>query len=706
MMDNNNKNFVCSVVCFAAVTISPVTHADDTAAENKAVEQVFVTTTREEKKLSELSESVGVLTDNDLKHISPSHPAEALNRIAGVHINNLGGEGHMTAIRQPITTAGVYLFLEDSIPTRPTGFFNHNGLYEINIPQSSRIEVIKGPASALYGSDAIGGVINVITKKAPDKTQAHVNLEAGSYGWRRGLFSGGGKLGEHTAARIDFNYTDNEGFRDEAKYDRSSVNIRLDSQLGDEFSVKFITSYSEINQAGVSSLEKDDYENNVEKNFYHSDIGFREVEALRLSAEMEYMLGQSHLFTATPFYRDNTMLMMPSWMVTYDPNIREYGFQSYGALLKYRYQFAQDAGEIILGLDVDSTPSDYLEEGIEVTHEDGIFTRYERTGTLLYDFEATQTSKSPYVHGDFRLTDQWLVNAGVRYDRFEVDYNNRLPESSADYSHRRPESRKLSYENTSPKLGVVYQFLPTHNAYANYRYAFRAPTVGALFRPGSSRDSTQLRAVNSTSAELGFRGVFHKNFSYEVALYDMNIEDDIVSIIDDDTRRIVNAGETQHKGVELGFDWVFSQNWQLGVSYTNTDQSYKDFSYVFFSRDCFCNQQINFAGNQVAKAPDSLTNMRLAYTPQSVEGLRVELEWVSMGEYFTDQTNTQKYDGHNLLNLRVNYDVNDSLGFYARLANITDERYSTYTSNQVNDPDLSYRPGKPQTLSAGFNWSF
>ena len=92
------------------------------------------------------------------------HPAEIVNRTPGVYVSNFGGEGHMTAIRQPITTKPVYAFLEDGVPIRSTGFFNHNALYEINIPQADRLEVIKGPGTAIYGSDAIGGVVNVFTR--------------------------------------------------------------------------------------------------------------------------------------------------------------------------------------------------------------------------------------------------------------------------------------------------------------------------------------------------------------------------------------------------------------------------------------------------------------------------------------------------------------------------------------------------------------
>lgn len=143
-------------------------HASPLAADTVSVlDTVVVTSSRESQEKRELAESVSVASQQDIETVQPGHPAELTNRMAGVHVNNLGGEGHMTAIRQPLTTQGVYLFLEDGIPTRPTGLFNHNGLYEINIPQAGGVEITKGPGSALYGSDSIGGVINVLTRPPP-----------------------------------------------------------------------------------------------------------------------------------------------------------------------------------------------------------------------------------------------------------------------------------------------------------------------------------------------------------------------------------------------------------------------------------------------------------------------------------------------------------------------------------------------------------
>lgn len=672
------------------------------------METVVVTSTREAKDSRDLAASVGVLGEGELSFVTPSHPAEALNRVAGVHINNLGGEGHMSAIRQPISTSGVYLFLEDGIPTRPSGFFNHNGLYEINIPQGSRLEVIKGPGSALYGSDAIGGVINSVTKAAPKEREIDINLESGSHGWQRLLFSGGSAVTASSAVRLDINATDSQGYRDESDYQRYSTTLRLDSQWSDHWGLKAIVSYTDVDQSGTSSLEEKGYKNNPTKNRFHDDIGFRLVEALRLSAELTYRPNEAQLLTITPFYRDNRMQMMPSWMVTFDPNLRDYQFESFGAQLKFRQNLAGGRGQVILGLDADYTPSSYEEQQIDVFQSGDIYSHYTATGTLNYDFDADQSTLSPYVHTEWKLGSQWLLSAGLRYDYYDVDYNDKGTANSA--RHLRPESQSLSFDELSPKLGLVYRFSDNHSAYVSYRHAFRAPTIGQLFRPGSSQDSTELRPVSSDSLELGLRGRLHPRWGYELAVYDMQVKDDIISFIDGFDRKTVNAGETQHRGIELSLHGNITEALTVNLAWTFTEQKYEDFPYIFqcFSPTCggFTRETRNFSGFDVGKAPETLGNLSLGYQPTFLPGSRFELEVQHLGEYFTDETNTATYDGHNLVNLRANYDINPQISVYARLMNLTDRRYSSYTANQVGDPDISYRPGLPRSAYVGVKLAF
>ena len=695
---------------FLVVPLSAIAGVQDSEDGVMMMETIVVTATREAKNKWELTESVSVLNESEIDKLSPSHPAEVLNRVAGVHINNLGGEGHMTAIRQPITTSGVYLFLEDGIPTRPTGFFNHNGLYEVNVPQSSRLEVTKGPGSALYGSDAIGGIINSVTKPAPEETEVTVNYEAGSDGWERVLFSVGTAITDNTGIRLDMNTTESDGFRDESEYQRYSTTLRLDSILNDEWMLKAVASYTNVDQSGVSELEEDDYKGDEERNLFHDDIGFREVEALRLSAEFSYQPNDEQLFTMTPFYRDNSMEMMPSWMVTFDPNTRDYQFQSYGLLLKYRQDLLDGNAQVVVGMDTDYTPSTYEEDDISLTKNGEIYTGHSRTGFQHYDFESEQLSISPYIHTEWQFAQRWRLTAGLRYDYFDVDYTDKLAGQTVDPSHLRPESQALSFDRWNPKFGLVYQYADQHNAYLSYRHAFRAPTIGDLFRPGSAIESTDLEPVTSKSIELGLRGQFGERLAYELAVYEMKVENDIVSFIDGVDRKSVNAGETRHRGIELTLQGDLTEELSFNLGWTYTEQEYEDFKYVFgyFSTNCFCfvQETRNFSGFDVGKAPKHMGNVSLAYRPHALKGAYFELEMEQVGQYYTDETNTSEYEGHRLVNLRASYEVTEAVEIYGRLMNLTDKRYSTFTSNQVGDPDISYRPGQPLSAFMGVRLKF
>lgn len=679
---------------------------------NTQLEKVVITSTQEETSIYNLAESVGVVSKQDILNISPSHPSEILNRTPGVYINNLGGEGHMTAIRQPISTSAVYLFLEDGIPTRPTGFFNHNGLYEVNIPQSERLEVTKGPGSALYGSDAIGGVINSISAKVPENKQSKIDTELGENGWQRFLFSAGAPINPYSGGAISINYTDNEGFRDDGDYSRGSLNGRFNYQLTHNTNVSNRLSFSKIDQSGVSSLEESDYKNHVNKNFYRGDVGAREVDALRFSSVITYTPSDDSLLTITPFYRNNESSMMPSWMVSYDPNFRVTQFESFGLLTKWRHHLSNQSS-FIAGLDIDHTPSSYKEFSIDVSSEEingqTYYTGFKQNGNIYYDYDAQQTSVSPYLHFEHKTKNDLTLSAGLRYDVFNVDYKNNLT-SQVDDSHKTPDSQTIEYSHLSPKAGVVYRLNDLNQVYANVRHAFRAPSVGTLFRSGKNINTTELKPVKTDSIEIGYRGYALNNISYELAIYYMEKTDDIVSVINSESDRVsLNSGESIHKGIELGLQASMTPEVTINTSFSYSEQTYGQFEYLYSCFTCsprVINQILNFDGNDIGKAPKTLGNIALRYEPIAFHGLMLEFEVEHVGQYYTDETNTNEYSGHELFNLRGRYQVNAELDVYTRVQNLTDKRYSTYTSNQVGSNEIDYRPGLPLTAYAGIRLAF
>lgn len=665
--------------------------------------EVSVTGTREETPKAETPATVDSVGEESVEFVHPAHPTEIMGRIAGVHVNVTNGEGHATAIRQPITTGAVYLYLEDGIPTRSTGFFNHNALYETNLPQAAGIEVTKGPGTSLYGSDALGGIVNVITKPTPTEPLTEVNLEVGEAGWRRFLGSVGTPVGEG-GVRGDLNLTHTDGWRDGTEYDRQSANVRWDGYMGGA-SLKVLFTGSNIEQqtAGTSRLSEDDYEDDPTKNYY--PISFRDVQAYRLAFAYEKEDADS-LLSVTPYLRSNTMEYMPNWSFRYDPNITETGHNSFGLQLKYRQDFAPNRTRLVVGTDLDYSPGSRLEHSIDAFDDDGdkVFERY-TVEEVIYDYDVTFVGVSPYLHLETSLSERTRLNAGLRYDSIRYDYDNKMADGALtitrpasmfrDATYNHPSDDTVDFSHLSPKLGLTYAFSNALNGFVSYRHAFRAPSEGNLFRPGSSQASLDLDPVKVDSYEVGLRGR-NDRLDYEVSVYHMVKTDDLVTFEDPNTRErfTVNAGETLHRGIEITAGAPLAAAWRFDLSYTYAEHTFED--WVEKGQD--------YSGNEIPSAPNQIVNARLGYSPASLNGGKVELEWERLGKYWMDNENTAEYDGHDLLNLRGSYPISSSLEVYGRVMNLTDKRYATAASGSEANPEFA--PGAPRTFYAGLNTHF
>ncbi|WP_126454536.1 TonB-dependent receptor [Sulfuriflexus mobilis] len=663
-------------------------------AEEKrtSLDEITVTGTREATAKSESSASTVLVQEEEIHRLRPSHPAEVINRVPGVHVNVLTGEGHMTAIRQPITTSPVYLFLEDGIPTRSTGFFNHNALYEVNVPQAAAIEVLKGPGTALYGSDAIGGIINVMTRPAPAEAEFEANLELGGHGWERTLLTGGNSWGDD-GFRADLNISHSDGWRDDTEYDRQSTTLRWDRFLDSGASLKTVLAASFIDQAQTGAVSRPDFEDHPTINY--TPIGFREVEAIRLSSAYEHETTDS-LTSITPYYRHNVLDLMPTWALTYDPTLFTTQNDSFGLTLKHRRDYAPMRTRVIVGADIDYSPGSRDEQSIIPVRVGNIYNTYTINQTV-YDYDVTFKGFSPYVHVETSPSERLRLHAGLRYDVLSYDYDNKLSVVTTGL-HRRPDDTTVDFNHLSPKLGATYAWTDDINGFISYKHAFRAPSEGQLFRQGRALNTVDLKPVKADSFEVGLRGKVGTEFSYELSVYHMTKRDDIISFQNtiDGTRETLNAGKTLHRGIEVGLGATIMPRLRVNASLSYAKHTYEDWS---------PKSGIDYNGNEIKQAPRFFANLSIRYRPIVLDGGSVELNWESLGSYWEDDENSNKYEGHDLLNLLVNYPVSRSLEFYGRLNNITDERYATGASfTQFRGEELT--PGLPRTLYAGLNYKF
>src|SRR5258705_4267987 len=256
-----------------------------------------VSATRELRRRDEGSATIDIMDGAEIRRTRAAHPSGVMNRIPGVHVSELSGEGHSMSMRQPITTKPMYLYLEDGIPTRATGFFNHNALYEVNIPQAAGIEVLKGPGTALYGSDAIGGVVNVLTRPAPLTPSLEASLEGGAYGYGRAMPSGGATSGNN-GVRADVNITRSDNWKQEAPFRRQSGTVRWDHVTADGWTARTVITGSHVDQQDVPALSVALFDTSRSMNL--APIAYRRVHALRVSSAIERDQGAG-LLSVTPY---------------------------------------------------------------------------------------------------------------------------------------------------------------------------------------------------------------------------------------------------------------------------------------------------------------------------------------------------------------------------------------------------------------------
>ena len=690
-------------------------HGQAAPASLTALPPVTVTGTREKALLVETPVSVGVIHSDVIRETAPLHPGQLLGQVPGVAIAVTTGEGHTTAIRQPFTTSPVYLFLEDGVPVRATGFFNHNALYEVNIPLSGGVEVVRGPGTALHGSDAIGGIVNSLSRAPDGRRHFSVLGEAGSFGTWRVLGSAGAALRGRGAMQLDLNATHTDGWRDTTGYDRVSGNLRLDQPFGRDSTLKAILGISKIEQAtGANSpLTYSDYVSNPRRN--NLPIAFRDVSAVRFSIEYERLFGTG-MISLLPYFRDNAMKLNGTFNLNSDPRIETTQNVSYGLLAKWRKNFPGMRARVIGGLDLDYSPGSRREDNLIVTRSGfGANTRFTAyaLGTRVYDYNVTFQSASPYLHAEVSPAVPVRLTAGLRYDvlRYQMENHLEAPRVQASVLganryYGQIASDETRFSRLSPKLGATYSLNKHAHFHASYNFGFRAPSESQLYRAGNegtpanalarSRLALGLKPIEAAQAELGLRGEAAA-WTYTVVVYELTKRNDLVSQRDlaTNVNTNVNAGRTEHRGAELGLGLRLGGHVRFDTAF-----SYSRHRYV-----TWLTATANFSGREIESAPRVLAHSRLTWRPAATTML--QLEWVRIGEYWLEPGNSAalgKYPGHDLLNLRASHAATKHLRLFARIMNAAGKRYADSASVTSNTPVFS--PGLPRTVYGGAEYSW
>ena len=679
------------IIMLAESGTAPVAAANDTFSE------IVVTGQRREQSALAHSGSIELLDGALIDNVFHQHIHQLMTRVAGVWVSRGSGQEHLTAIRSPVLTGpgscGAFLFLENGVPIRPAGFCNVNQLFEIDTEQAQSIEVIRGPGNALYGSNALHGIVNVLMPMQGNRSAAHGILEVGVNRFLRLQAElPGNPQSPHFAG---FSLSDDGGFRDDSGYRQIKIHANTTRDFVDgEFTAAFSATDLDQETAGFI-VGEDAYRDPAVNRSNPNPEAFRQAASQRLYGIWSKSTAR-YAIDVRPFLRHSDMRFLQHFLP--GQPLEENGHVSAGVISALT--FTADRHTSIAGIDVEWSRVDLTETQFAPA-EGSDFLVETRPEGLHYDFEVVSAGIAAYIQSDVDITRDLTLAFGLRGEYLHYDYDNRMLDGNTREDgtpcgfggclYTRPADRTDSFFNLAPKASLNYRLAPMTALYLAAARGFRAPQMTELYRLQSGQQVADLDSERIDSVELGLR-YDSELLSLDLAAFFMRKRN---SVFRDAQGFNVNGARTRHDGVEAALDWQFAGAWSLAVGATYARHRY-DFDTIAARGESFV------SGRDVDTAPRWMGSTEISY--DGGDRLRASLQWVSMGRYYIDAENRFDYPGHDLLNLRAAFGLTRSLTVTARLNNLADVDVADRADYAFGD--YRYFPGRGRELFVEFRYVY
>ena len=561
-----------------------------------------------------------------------------------------------------------------------------NALFEIHHETAEAIEIVRGPGSAKYGSNAVHGLINVIQGEPTFADSLEARLSGSTLNKYRADLTGNLSSG----LRASLSLQDDAGWRDNTGVEQQKLTVSYGFDAAGWDGLAWISA-SSLNQETAGFIEgykpfRDDETARSNPN----PEAYRDAQWAMGAVRLSRALGPGEL-TLTPFYRWQEMDFAQHFL----PNggVEENGHDGFGVQSKYEFD-PSDALTLRVGADADIA-SGWLKE----TQLDpfGFFPGDTRFPVgVHYDYTVDTTVLALWTEAEWSVSDTLTVLAGLRGETHDYDYTTDAP-AGPNGRFLVPDDREDSYDLLTPKLGAIWT--PGNGAisyYVNYSRGERAPQASDLYRLQSQQGIAEAEVETMDSVEIGTRGtVVGGRLYFDVAAYYAEKEN---FFFRDSDGLNVTDGSTRHQGIEAQAAYDIFGDGLLTVSGT---ASYAEHTYTF-DRIVASGSEIIRSGNEVDTAPNWLGDVRLTWRPTDAFEASVSAEYI--GEYFTDPANTQTYPGHTVTQARASYDFTETLEGFVIVRNLFDLNYADRADLAFGNQ--RYFPGEPMNATFGVRKRF
>ena len=610
------------------------------SSEEKTVDlqEVVVTATRHEEQPSKVPANITVITEKDIRNSFAQNIPELLRTETGIQVSDITGNqrNYTVDLRGFGETASLNtLVLVDGRRINQPDLSGVDWT-EIPLERVKRIEIIRGGrGSILYGDNATGGVINIITKEG-DTYKAGGELSAGSYG----TFKSSAYLNSRSdslSVSLTGNYLTSDGYRDNSDTEAKDVGLTANYTPKDFLKLYFSTGYHKDSTGLPGALKESDFASGVSRtDSKHPD---------------DYMDVEDYYFKFVP---EVSFLVDDIFKI--DTSFRKRAFSSFSSgdfgnfLGDSEIKTVIVSPQILLNNTIGAVKNtltlgaDYAKADNDIVNE-SLFFGVSSIGL----FDLKKENYGYYLHDEINISDRLYLSGGYRYDGVEFTFNPSTPD-------------EIDMHKDLYTSGINYTFYKKSYIYFSFSRSFRYPLLDELYSFFTNTVNTDLDPQSTDDYEIGIRHYFNDEIYAHLNLFRINTDKEIFYNPITYTNENLD-GKTRRDGIEISFFAKPAEWLTLKAGYTYLNAEIK---------------KGTFKGKEVPNVPKHKASVDVVTSLG--KGFTIALNCVYVGErpFISDFSNDFGYQkSYLVLNSKINYQWK-YLNAFLNINNLTNTGYSEF----------------------------
>lgn len=658
--------FLLTLLFLLAPSPGMVTYAvDGSVTETVEVEEIVITASRYKEIVSTVPANVTVISEEDIKNSTAQNIPDLLRTEAGIQVNDIAGNRRNITVdvRGFGETASMNtLVLVDG---RRVNQADLSGVdwTQIPIDRVERIEIIRGgTGSVLYGDNASGGVINIITKEGR-LFRIGMGLTVGSYGTFKSSADVSGS-NEDLSYSLSVSYLNSDGYRVNSGTEAKDIGMNLGYNLNSSIRINLSSGYH-MDETGLPGALKDsDLAAGISRTDSINPDDFAEVEDYYIKGGPEIYFGEENVFKAELSYRKRNFLSFASFTggsFLADTDIETVGVSPQ---VLFKNRIGRLKNSLTIGVDYQDAEEDILNESL--------FFGSQTTGK----YRLKKENYGYYIHDEITAGGISL-SAGYRHDRADFKFDPGTPD-------------RAKMDEDLYTAGVNYSLGRGSYAYMSFSKSFRYPVLDELFSFFTNTVDTGLTPQRSDDYEAGIRYYFTEDLHGHINIFRVDTDDEI--FFNPSTYMNENLdGVTRREGIEVSVSARAAEWLTLNGSFTYMDTLIDGGS---------------FNGNKIPNVPSHKATIGVIFS--AGRGLTIALNGIYVGErpFISDFSNEYgEQEGYAVFNGKVKYQWKNLTAFLD-VNNITNKKYAEYGVLGGYPLERAYYPSPERNFLAGLSVEF